>query len=400
MLLCTAGDFYGSADVFNEAKSHFVAGMMARLGYDAIGIGEAELNFGLAALVKDARTHRLPVVCANLYARVDSVRVRAGGPAAKAADRLGTAFPPYRIVEKAGARFGFVGVISPSTKVRVGAAGSGSASVEALTYTLGDAIEGAKAIVPEVRAACDVLVVLAHMDETEARRLVDAVPGIDLVVLGHDPQNRPFGEPLEAGTARILRATSQGQFVGQLDIVLGDDRRIAGVKNRLHALSAEYPEDPEMAAELDRFDEENRRLQKELFAREQLKGDTGSPFSVRYVGVGACQSCHGEAVDIYAGTAHARAYETLSSQFVHRDTNCVGCHVTGWGEPGGFQGVRLRGASVDLIDVQCEACHGPGEDHSRTGSYREAARASCVRCHTPTDDPDFDYERDWAIIAH
>jgi hypothetical protein len=55
---------------------------------------------------------------------------------------------------------------------------------------------------------------------------------------------------------------------------------------------------------------------------------------------------------------------------------------------------------VDLIDVQCEACHGPGAEHARDGSYRERARASCVRCHTPLDDPDFDYERDWAAIAH
>lgn len=400
VLLCTAGDFYGTADVFNEAKSHFVARMMGEMGYDAIGIGEAELNFGLGALVRDARTHRLPVVCANLYAKVDSVRVRDGGPAAKAADRLGTAFPPYRIVKTAGARFGFVGVMSPATKVRVGAAGSGSGAVDALTYTLGDAIEGAKAIVPEVRAACDVLVLLAHMDEDEARRLVEAVPGIDLVVLGHDPQNRPFGQPIEVGTTRLLRATAQGQFVGQLDVRLGADQRIAEVGNRMHSLTAAYPDDPDMAARLDEFDAENRRLQKELYAQEALKGDTGDPFAARYLGVAGCQTCHAEAFEIYAGTAHARAYETLATQFVHRDTNCVGCHVTGWGERGGFKGVRMRGAMVDLVDVQCEACHGPGADHARDGSYAARARESCVRCHTPNDDPDFDFERDWAKIAH
>jgi hypothetical protein len=168
----------------------------------------------------------------------------------------------------------------------------------------------------------------------------------------------------------------------------------------MHSLTAAYPDDPAMAARLDEFDQENRKLQKELFAKEQLTGDTGDPFGARYLGVGACPSCHVEAFNVYAGTAHARAYETLSSQFVHRDTNCVGCHVTGFGEPGGFKGVRLRGAMVDLVDVQCEACHGPGADHSRDGAYREQARASCVRCHTPKDDPDFDFERDWARIAH
>jgi 2',3'-cyclic-nucleotide 2'-phosphodiesterase (5'-nucleotidase family) len=55
MWVCTAGDFYGTADVFNETKSHFVAEMMGVLGYDAIGIGEMDLNFGLASLARDAR---------------------------------------------------------------------------------------------------------------------------------------------------------------------------------------------------------------------------------------------------------------------------------------------------------------------------------------------------------
>jgi len=400
VLVCTAGDFYGSADVYNEAKSHFVARMMGTLGYDAVGIGEMDLGFGLAALVRDVREYRLPVVCANLYARADSVRVREKGDASRAADAMGTAFAPYRIVEKAGARFGFVGLISPATKVRTGAGGSGSGTVEALTYTLGDPIEAARKVIPEVRAACDVLVVLAHMDLTEAGQLLAALPDIDLVVLGHDPQNRPLGQPVTEGKTRIVRATAQGQYIGQLDIYLGPDHRVADAKHRLHLLGAEYAEDPAMAAELDRFDQENRRLQKELFAREQLRGASDSPFGTRYLGLGACQSCHVEEFEVYMTTRHAHAYETLSSEFVHRDSNCVGCHVTGWGEEGGFQGTRLRGSMVDLIDVQCEQCHGPGVNHARDGSYLESARTACVKCHTPNDDPEFDYDVYWPKIAH
>jgi hypothetical protein len=291
-------------------------------------------------------------------------------------------------------------LLSPATKVRRGAAASAPARVEALTYTLGDVVEAARVVVPDLRASCDVLVALAHMSEEEARQLVSAVPGIDLVVLGHDPQNRSLGEPLVVGGARILRATSQGQYVGDLGLVLDDGHRVSQVHNRLHSLGEQYADDRDMARLVDEFDRENRLIQKELFAREQLKSASNDPLGTRYLGVGACQSCHVDEFDVYAATGHARAYETLSTQFVHRDTNCVGCHVTGWGEEGGFQGVRLRGAMVDLIDVQCEACHGPGAEHTRDGSYRERARASCVRCHTPADDPDFDYERDWAAIAH
>jgi len=155
-----------------------------------------------------------------------------------------------------------------------------------------------------------------------------------------------------------------------------------------------------MAKRVEQFDVENRKLQKELFAKQQVQGDNPEASHGPYLGVGACQTCHAEAFDVYTHTRHAHAYSTLASQFVHRDTNCVGCHVTGFNEPGGFEGVRVRGASVDLIDVQCEACHGPGVNHARDGSYRATAIQSCTKCHTPNDDPDFDFATDWPKIQH
>ncbi|HET6349785.1 MAG TPA: multiheme c-type cytochrome [Candidatus Krumholzibacteria bacterium] len=394
--VCTAGDFYGTADVFNEAKSHFVARMMGELGYDAIGVGEMDLNFGLSALSKDARAYNLPIVCGNLIARVDSVKAHGDGDEMRAAQRLGTVFRPYHVVKKNGVRFGFLGLLSPTTKVRT----AGASSVDALTYTIEDPHAAAAALVPELRKKCDVLVVLAHMDQIEAQHIAEAVPGIDLMVLGHDPSNRPIGDPIVVGNTRIIRATAQGQNVGQLDIQLKKNHQIAQLRNHIHPLSATYPDDPDMDKLLDEFDKKNREIQKDLYAREQLKGTEQDPFGVRYLGVGTCQSCHEAEFQVYMKTAHAHAYSTLSSEFVNRDTNCVGCHVTGYGDKGGFGGVRMRGAMVDLVDVQCEACHGPGAEHSRDGSYRTRAREACVRCHTPNDDPDFNFDKDWPLIAH
>lgn len=401
VVVCTAGDFYGTADVFNEAKSRFVARMMGELGYDAIGLGEMDLNFGLPTLIADVADHKLPVVCANLINGPSSVaqkNIQGVGPAAAAGARLNTVFAPYRIVTKGGTRFGFLGLISPATRVKPSDEKNAPAGAE--LYSLGKPIEAAQAVVPELRAACDVLVVLAHMDELEARQLIEAVPGIDLVVLGHDPQGRPLGQAQAVQSAHVVRATSQGQNIGELNLRLGEDRRIAEVFNRIHIMDASYRDDTAMTQRIEQFDEENRKIQKELFARQELQGDAKDPFGSRYLGVGACQQCHVEEFEVYAHTRHARAYATLASQFVHRDTNCVGCHVTGYGDAGGFQGVRMRGAAVDLIDVQCEACHGPGRDHARDGSYRATAIQSCVKCHTSNDDPDFDFATDWPKIAH
>jgi mono/diheme cytochrome c family protein len=41
------------------------------------------------------------------------------------------------------------------------------------------------------------------------------------------------------------------------------------------------------------------------------------------------------------------------------DENCLKCHTTGYGKPSGFKSLT---ETPKLINVQCEACHGPGAD--------------------------------------
>jgi hypothetical protein len=182
---------------------------------------------------------------------------------------------------------------------------------------------------------------------------------------------------------------------------LDADNKIVDTNNKIYFLDDSHQDDAEMASLLDEFDEEYRKTQKLLFAKEQLKaskaqGEAGDI----YLGVGACMDCHVEAFEVYAGSKHAAAYRTLSSQYMQRAEECVGCHVTGYLDKGGFTGLRPFGSQVDLIDVQCEACHGPGSEHTRDGNYNELAVRSCVKCHNQERDPDFDFAKAWPKIAH
>jgi len=400
--MCSAGDFYGTGDVFNEPKSRFVARTMARMGYDAVAVGEMDLGYGLDVLVEDVRDHGLNVTCANLMRRGDrepAAPPGAAGDAGRArAEALGTVFPPYVVVERGGVRVGFVAVLSPSTRVR--SAGATDASVEALTWAIEDPRAAAVAVA-EARSACEVLVLLAHMERRELGALLPELAGVDVVVLGHDAQGQPLSDVEAAEGVPVVRASSQGQNIGRMRAAVSPDGSLGRVDNQIHFLDATHDDDPETVALVEAFEAENREVQKKLYAREQLRASErgGRPSNI-YLGLGACQSCHVEAFEVYAKTAHARAFRTVSEQFVHRDSNCVGCHVTGWGERGGFDGLRLRGAQADLVDVQCEACHGPGAEHARDGSYGARAVESCVKCHTAHEDPDFDFTKDWPKVAH
>ena len=77
-----------------------------------------------------------------------------------------------------------------------------------------------------------------------------------------------------------------------------------------------------------------------------------------------------------------------------QDTECVGCHTTGFGAPGGY--AVLTDTSMDTWKgVQCEACHGPMGGHPQDPKVHSAtiAKDTCLGCHDPANSPDFDYTK-------
>lgn len=105
----------------------------------------------------------------------------------------------------------------------------------------------------------------------------------------------------------------------------------------------------------------------------------------------ACKTCHAAAVAFWRSTPHARAYQTLARAGRQYDLDCIGCHVTGWGEPGGACSVA---ETEGRRDVQCETCHGPASLHAvdPPGHIdRAAPEERCLRCHTPERSTGFEY---------
>jgi hypothetical protein len=116
-----------------------------------------------------------------------------------------------------------------------------------------------------------------------------------------------------------------------------------------------------------------------------------APEKAHYVGVEACSSCHPQPRDVWNHTPHSRAYATLATQFKEFNLECVGCHVTGYEQPGGSTVTH-----VDLLkDVQCENCHGPGSKHVADPTdhsllVRRPDPSVCTGCHHPPHVEAFD----------
>ncbi|MEM9489894.1 MAG: multiheme c-type cytochrome [Myxococcota bacterium] len=114
-----------------------------------------------------------------------------------------------------------------------------------------------------------------------------------------------------------------------------------------------------------------------------------------YVGIGECEMCHSEAVEFFAKTGHAGAWETLEVVNKQFNYDCISCHVTGWDQPGG----STLSVNEHLRDVQCEVCHGPGSIHAEEGGGDEPRtvvlsppESLCVTCHNQEHSDTFQFQ--------
>ncbi|WP_457670657.1 cytochrome c family protein [Thiolapillus sp.] len=114
------------------------------------------------------------------------------------------------------------------------------------------------------------------------------------------------------------------------------------------------------------------------FVLEPLKEKEEIRFDARpkYVGIENCKLCHLPHFESWAETKMSKAFELLKpgiraeakrkagldpQQDFTKDPQCLRCHVTGYGKPGGFVSMEQ---TPDMANVQCEMCHGPGSIYS------------------------------------
>lgn len=88
-----------------------------------------------------------------------------------------------------------------------------------------------------------------------------------------------------------------------------------------------------------------------------------------------CGACHTQELASWMLTPHSIAYRTLYLRERAMDQECVSCHVTGMGKPGGFE---MADHSSPLTDVSCEACHGASGPHDGEGTV---STDTCKGCH-------------------
>lgn len=111
-----------------------------------------------------------------------------------------------------------------------------------------------------------------------------------------------------------------------------------------------------------------------------------------------CNVCHETQASTWELTNHASAFDTLVRHGADRNAECVGCHVVGFGQEGGWS---LARPAHELEDVGCETCHGRGGPHLSTATAgRTDYEPVCVTCHNPKHSLGFDYAEFLPRVSH
>jgi hypothetical protein len=359
--------------------------------YGAAAIGTTELFYGLDHFRALRRGVRTPYLAANILAE-------------------GRSIEPSSVLLHAGAlRVAVIGLFEPPR------GGAAEPAFEAHTSQLEiqDPIQVLRQALPSLRHQADLVIAMGRIAPSTIRRLVEACPGVD-VVLSVD-SDAPTIQPTGAGSSELRKEDPPGflrrtlvlytplRNYGLSSARLGLDREggITSADIQDHWLTEEVRDDPAVRAQLDRFYDEVGRTEaaqasvKPLFASDPIR------LEGHYVGANRCRDCHLPEYTQWKTTRHAGAYKTLLDVHRHYQPRCISCHVVGYGTPHGY---RVGMAEEPLGNVQCEVCHGPGGEHveSPAGSNirRLVPEKVCLECHNPDHSDHFVYAEKLPKVRH
>lgn len=394
-----------AAEGQRRRKAALIAEDLAAVGLDAMTLSSTDWTLGTDTLRGLVAAHELPVLAANLTC----------GDVAP--------YPASRVVEAGGRRIGLVGVTDGTVDGCVVAPPA-------------PALQAAVAALPPV----DVVVGLLPTEIAATAHILEDVAGLDLVI--DAAGNRLDPTAVQVANSWVVGSGRRGQRVGLTTLSWvegatswapeGGDAAMVRERDRLVRLidviegrkeHAKNPRRTERTLKQHRASLDSLRARIEAaegqvthrLATEHVMLDDGladapasaarvkafldaeaarapearptngvrsAPADSAYAGARACGGCHEAAQRQWLSTPHARAWEALVDDSHHTDHACVGCHVTGWQQPGGPATPAEVGG---LRDVQCEACHGPSRQHAASlGEVPPGgvpSEAVCRGCH-------------------
>jgi 2',3'-cyclic-nucleotide 2'-phosphodiesterase (5'-nucleotidase family) len=329
-----------------EIKAQLIFNSLFLLNPRVVGVGKKDLVDGLEFIKKLEKNYPIKLVSANLKTLEGEY-----------------IFSPFIVEEIKNYKVGITGV-------------TGKISLKNGIFR-GDPENSLKGVLKQLKdRGCDFIILLSDLEEEEEREIIGKFKEIDLII--SSGSEFPTKEPLRFEKTILVRPYPKLRYIGKLKFsILGN-----GVKYDLENIPVSKEIEPDSVVE--------ELVLKTKTLIKSIEGDVKRLFQKipeGYVGKERCGKCHREQFDFWMKTSHARAYATLKEKNEELNLDCIPCHATGYITKGFME------------DVQCEACHGEGKEHSEYGRgiKRNVEYGDCIKCHEPQRFGDFDYSKIGAV---
>jgi len=310
--------------------------------------------------------------------------------------------PPFAVLERDGIRVGVIGLSSPPPN---NANLDHRSPVESVLKTL-----------PLLPSDLDWVIAAGNLADEEAEAVAD-IDGLSAVfsTRGESYDDPPLNRPDRI----VIETPDRGRYLQVVHVRLGTDPSSPLLlypdppdwRARLASLRRGGPDTLEdkgrgrnlglintipLSADLDRVGQVSARLDTYQAERREraIKSAAAPPKEgPHYASSGACVNCHSDEFARWTLTGHARAWRSLLERGETNNPECIECHTTAYGEPGGFGEIEPKNIRK-FKGVQCEMCHGPLGGHPNDPRVEATAISAetCTGCHDEANSPKFNYD--------
>ena len=257
LIILDAGDVYQGGIESAKSMGKEIMQIMNDIGYTAITLGNHEFDYGIEHLKELKNLSKFHFLNCNILN--------------KNTGKLLDFVEPYIIVNIKGKKIGIIGLIMKNAK-----------RIIMPKYTkdieIVDPAESVKKYIDILKQEkVDIIIVLSHQGFEEDTKLASIVPGINVIIGGHDNQNVEFQDPVNK--TMIYQSYGFAACVGKLDIIFQNGE--ITYNNQIIDLDpSAYPPDTEILKIVNQY-------QKDLEYLDTIIGETEVAMDAPYGEVGS-----------------------------------------------------------------------------------------------------------------
>lgn len=180
-------------------KAYLIIDSFSLMGYDAMGIGDDDLNLGKDFLFEISKRAKFPIISSNAFDEGSEKPL----------------FQTSVVKEISGLRIGIFSLLSPDIFV-------GPSDPRRKGLIIRSPVETARDMVNELGPKTDLVIVLSHLGYPKDVELAQTIPGIHLVVGSHTGVN--LTNPPVIKKTLIVQNSSKGLYGTRLDFTLLDNK--------------------------------------------------------------------------------------------------------------------------------------------------------------------------------